>query len=94
MFATLASCAFAACAVGIFFADGDSKLGIAALVLMSGTFSALAWYGFLERKIDFVIIHSRHDRRALVYLHRTNPSIRHVEEFVEILKERSESSKL
>lgn len=94
IFAALSSCALVASVVGLFVAQGDSKLGMGALVVMSGVFSALAWYGFFERRIDFVIIHSREAGHALVYLRRTSPSVRHVEEFVEILKERSEASKL
>jgi hypothetical protein len=76
--------------VAVFFNVGDSA-GMIACVLMGSVFSGLAWHGFFERKIDFVILHSRESGQGIVFLRRTEPSVRHVEEFVEIVKERVSS---
>ena len=92
--ASTASLGFFAVGIGAFFVHGDGQMGMAACALLAGVFAALAWYGFLERRVDFVILNSKEYNTPQVYIHRTIPSVRHVEEFVEIVKERIEAQKL
>lgn len=93
LIAVVASGVTALFIAGIFTTTGDSRLGMMALVLMCTVFTALAWHGFVERKIDFVILHARESGHGLIFIHRTKPTPRHVEEFVEIVKERCDSSR-
>jgi hypothetical protein len=88
--ASLATAVALGTLVGVFVGVGDTA-GMLACVLMSSVFSALAWHGFFERKIDLVILHARDTGYGLIFLQRTKPSVRHVEEFVQIVKERLES---
>lgn len=85
--ASLATVATIAVAVGVFAGIGDPA-GMVACVLMGSVFSSLAWRGFFERKIDVVILHSRDSGQGVIFLRRADPSPRHVQEFVEIVKER------
>jgi len=89
--ASLASLATIAVLVGVFVGVGDTA-GMIACVLMGSVFSALAWHGYFERKIDMVILHSRDSGQGVIFLRRTDPTPRHVQEFVEIVKERAEAS--
>ena len=89
--ASFSSLVAVACIVALFAGYGE-PLGMGACLLMSGVFTALAWHGFLERKIDLVVLHARDAGHGVLFLHRTKPSVRHVEEFVEIAKERIEAS--
>jgi len=77
--------------VGVFVGVGDTA-GMLACVLMGSVFSALAWHGFSERKIDVLILHARESGQGIIFLRRTDPSPRHVDEFIEILKERVDAS--
>lgn len=89
--ASLATLATIAVLVGVFVGVGDTA-GMIACVLMGSVFSALAWHGYFERKIDMIILHSRDSGQGVIFLHRTDPSPRHVQEFVDIVKERAEAS--
>jgi len=78
---------FVALLIGAIYAKGDGQLGTFALSFCALVFSAFAWHGFFERKYDYVILHSRETGQPIIHIDRTTPSTRHVEEFVEILKE-------
>jgi hypothetical protein len=86
--ASFATIATLGALIGVFAEVGDSA-GMIAVVLMGSVFSGLAWHGFFQRKIDFVILHSRESGQGVIFLRRTDPSVRHVEEFVDIVKERA-----
>ncbi len=94
LIAVAATCVTLGFGAGIFVTAGDARLGMMAFILMGVVFSGLAWHGFLERKIDFVILHARDTGQGLIFLNRTKPSVRHVQEFVEIVKERGDARQL
>lgn len=88
--ASFATVATLGALIGVFVGIGDTA-GMIACVLMGSVFSALAWHGFFERKIDVLILHARESGQGVIFLRRADPSPRHVEEFIEIVKERADA---
>jgi hypothetical protein len=85
--------AFVALSVGTIYAKGEAQLGAFAVSFCALVFTAFAWHGFFERKYDYVILYSRETGQPIIHIDRTSPSPRHVEEFVDILKEGLEASR-
>lgn len=83
---------FAAAILGGVFdvALAPERVGLLALFVPVGFFAVCFWLRFYSRNVDCVIFHDRRTGRPLVYIHRLLPSTRHVEEFVEILREKIE----
>ncbi len=71
----------------------SERIGLVVAILVF-LFACLACvHGFLQRKVDFIILHAEQSGQA-IYLHRRIPSEQHVQEFVEIMKEHIEQSRL
>ena len=68
------------------------ELFIGFLVML---FACLACvHGFLQRKVDYIILHVEATGQAIVHFHRRLPTEQHVKEFIEITKEQIAHAKL
>ena len=51
-------------------------------------------HGFLERKVDYIILHVEASGQPIVHFHRRLPTEQHVKEFVDITKEQIAHAKV
>lgn len=65
----------------------SEQLGLIVAFLVMLFASLACVYGFLQRKVDFVILHLEQSGQPMVYLHRRIPTEKHVQEFIDITKE-------
>ena len=76
----------------IWHSEGDSRLGLSVLVLMSFIVSLCGWIGFIERHVDMIIVPPCKPGYPALYIRRTIPSSEVAMEFISKLKERIEDA--
>ncbi|MES2694653.1 MAG: hypothetical protein V4773_14350 [Verrucomicrobiota bacterium] len=93
-FAAFMTLCTAVSAFGVFGgAQLPDKAGVGILFVVCTSVGMIATYEALRRHVDYVIVHWELGGAA-VHFHRTLPTERHVQEFIDILKERIAAAKL